>query len=132
MNYEEMLEEALSKIERKETKQRFQKPVVQSIVQSNKTIIKNFGKIADYLRRDRKHLAKYLMQNLAAPGVIQGDSLILNSRISSTIIQKKLDNYIKDYVICKVCGSADTRLEKEGRILYLRCEACGAKYPVFK
>jgi len=131
MKYEEMLEEALEKVQKIKTKERFEWPKVEVIYQSNKTFIVNFGKIADYIRRDKKQLAKYLMKNLASPGFIDKEKLILNSRIPQSMIQKKLDMYIKNYVICKVCGSADTKLIKEGRTLYLKCDACGAKYPVF-
>jgi len=131
MTYEEMLDEALGKIEKIQTKKRFEKPLVEVNFVSNKSIITNFKKIAEYLRRDEKHLSKYLMKNLAVSGFIDKEGLVLNSRINASTIQKKLDEYIRDYVICKVCGSADTRLIKEERIIYLKCDACGAKYPVF-
>ena len=130
MNYEELLNRALEKVEKKQVSGRFQNPKVEIETYGNKTLITNFSKISNYLRRDKKNLAKYLMKNLATPGIIQGDSLVLQSRISKSIIQKKLDEYVKNFVICKVCGSADTVLIKEGRVLFLKCDACGAKYPV--
>jgi translation initiation factor 2 subunit 2 len=38
-----------------------------------------------------------------------------------------IDRYIKDYVICPVCGSPDTRTEKNKKLGFLLCEACGAR-----
>jgi len=31
-----------------------------------------------------------------------------------------------EYVTCKVCKSPETILEKDNRIFFLHCEACGA------
>jgi len=130
MKYEELLESALEKVEKKQTKPRFEIPTVEIEVYGNKTVITNFGKISSYIRRDKKALAKYLMRNLATPGTIQGDQFILQARVQKETIQKKLNAYIKKFVLCKVCGSADTKLVKEGRVLFLKCDACGAKYPI--
>jgi hypothetical protein len=43
------------------------------------------------------------------------------------IVNKKLDEYVNRYVICKECKRPDTKLVKEDRISFLKCEACGAK-----
>jgi len=128
MNYEELLEEAFKKIVKKETKDRFQIPQVEGEIQGTRFVIKNFKKIADYLKRDPKHLAKYLLLSLASSGGIEGEALILNLRARREAVQQKLEEYIKKYVFCKICGEPDTRLVKEGRIYFIECDACGAKY----
>jgi translation initiation factor 2 subunit 2 len=130
MNYEEMLEEAFKKIVKKETKERFQIPQIEGEMQGMRFIIKNFKKIAEYLKRDPKHLAKHLMLSLATSGSIEGEILILNSKLRGEVVQQKLEDYIKKYVICKVCGEPDTRLIREDRVYFIQCEACGARYAV--
>jgi len=35
--------------------------------------------------------------------------------------------YVRDYVICPVCQSPDTRTEKVKKLGFLVCEACGAR-----
>jgi len=130
MNYEELLEEAFKKIVKKETKERFQIPQIEGELQGTRFIVKNFKKIADYLKRDPKHLAKYLMPSLATSGSIEGEALILNTKVRREIVQQKLEEYIKKYVFCKVCGEPDTKLIKEDRIYFIQCEACGARYAV--
>lgn len=97
-------------------------------IQGNKTLIKNFGEICTTLRREPSHLAKYLFRELATPGNVQGNILVLQTRLSKEIIQSKIDGYTKEFVYCKVCGEPDTKFVKEGRITFIKCEACGAKW----
>jgi len=128
MNYEEMLEEAFKKIVKKESRDRFQIPQIEGEVQGSRFIVKNFKKIAEYLKRDPKHLAKQLLLSLAASGSIEGESLVINSKVKKEMVQKKLEEYIKKYVMCKICNEPDTKLIKEDRIYFIQCDACGARY----
>jgi translation initiation factor 2 subunit 2 len=130
MNYEEMLEEAFKKIVKREARERFQIPQIENEIQGTKFIIKNFKKISEHLKRDPKHLAKFLMLSLASSGSIEGEALVLNSKLKREVVQQKLEEYVKKYVFCKVCNEPDTKLIKEGRIYFIRCEACGASYAV--
>jgi translation initiation factor 2 subunit 2 len=130
MNYEELLEETFKKIVKKETKDRFQIPQIEGEMQGARFIVRNFKKVADYLKRDPKHLAKYLMLSLATSGSIEGESLVLNTKVRRDIVQQKLEEYIRKYVFCKVCGEPDTKLIKEDRIYFIQCDACGARYAV--
>jgi translation initiation factor 2 subunit 2 len=130
MNYEEMLEEAFKKIVKREAKERFQIPQIENEIQGTKFIIKNFKKISEHLKRDPKHLAKFLMLSLASSGSIEGEALVLNSKLKREVVQQKLEEYVKKYVFCKVCNEPDTKLIKGGRIYFIRCEACGASYAV--
>ncbi len=129
MKYEELLDEAYKNIpELKITSERFEIPKAQSIIQGNKTIITNFLKIAQTFRRDPDHFQKYLLRELATPGNIDGPRLIINRKISSSLINQKIEQYAKDFVICKECGKPDTTLNKEDRFTYVRCQACGARH----
>ncbi len=107
--------------------ERFEPPEADIIYSGNKTIIVNFGKIASVVRREKKHIAKYLFKELAAPGDISGNELIILSKLPRSMIRKKLESYMKEYVICPQCGKPDTKIIKEGGMVYLKCEACGAK-----
>lgn len=128
MDYEELLNKAYEKLPRKEKYlDRFEIPVVETIVQGNQTIIKNFSQICETLRRDPRHLLKFLTKELATPANFDATRAILQSKIPQSLIQKKLELYVKEYVICKECNRPDTKLKKEDRITFLECEACGAK-----
>jgi len=130
-SYEKMLKSAMEKLPKKTAdKKRFEIPKVSSFIQGNKTIIKNFSEILSALRRNQKHLSKFLFKQLATPGNIEGDSLILQRKVYYTMLQKKIEDYVKEYVFCKVCGEPDTVLTREDRITFMKCEACGARSAV--
>ena len=130
-DYQKMLEEAMEKLPKEvEGKDRFEIPTVQTETQGNKTLIKNFGEILSVLRRDSRHLSKFLFKELATPGNIQGSFLVLQRKVPRTLIQDKIESYVKDFVYCKECGKPDTKITKGDRIYFLRCEACGCKYPL--
>jgi len=111
-------------------RERFEVPKAEILYEGKNTIIKNFMDIVKRIDRDPMHVYKYLMRELGTAGNIQGDRLILKGRVSSSLIQNRVDSYIKTYVICYECGSPDTELRKEGRIEILVCKACGAIRPV--
>lgn len=130
-DYEKMLKEATEKISKnvKEDK-RLEIPVPQVLIQGNQTIIPNFVEIANVLRREPRHLAKFMFRELAKPGNINDTRLILQGKVYKQLVEKKLDEYIKEFVQCKECNKLDTVLIKEKRFVFLKCEACGAKEAV--
>ncbi|MEM5869855.1 MAG: translation initiation factor IF-2 subunit beta [Candidatus Aenigmatarchaeota archaeon] len=131
MNYEELLKRALEKLPKKsEEKKRFVVPEVEFEFNGPRTIFKNFGTIANFIRREYNHFSKFLLKELATPGWIEGNTLIFQRKLPSGLLQEKVNSYIKKFVYCKVCGEPDTKLVKEDRINFLICEACGARYPV--
>jgi translation initiation factor 2 subunit 2 len=71
-----------------------------------------------------------MLKELATSGQREGDRLILNNKIPSSKINLKIEQYIKEFVICKECGKPDTELRKENRLTFLHCLACGAKHSV--
>ena len=81
MDYEKLLERAESKIPKKILqKERFEIPLVKGHIEGSKTIITNFIQITSVLRREPQHLLKYLLRELAAPGNIDGQRLILGKK----------------------------------------------------
>ncbi len=128
--YEELLKKAIEKIPKKVSSgERFKIPEVVIEVQGNKTLVKNFGEILSALRRDSSHLSKYLFKELATPGNIQNNILILQRKVPKEILENKIESYVKEFVFCKICNKPDTKLIKEGNSLFIKCEACGAKTP---
>lgn len=129
-SYEKLLESALEKMPKKlHEKERFEIPEALTEIQGNKTLIRNFADISTALRREPVHLAKYLFKELATPGNIQGSTLILQRKLTSELIQGKINSYVRDFVYCKICGEPDTKFVKEGRITFIQCDACGGRSP---
>lgn len=129
--YEQMLKEAEKKISRDISKEsRLEIPPPNVIIQGNKTFITNFTDIANSIRRDPKHLAKFLFRELAKPGHVDNSRLILQGKVMKNLVQNKIDSYMKEFVLCKECNRPDTHIVKEDRLIFLKCEACGAKQPL--
>lgn len=130
-NYEQLLNEAYEKVKPIEkSKERFEVPKIEGHIEGNKTILTNIPQIAGYIRRDQAHLLKFLLKELATPGVFRGNQLILQRKISSSIINDKIQQYINEFVICRECKKPDTELIKESPYLFIHCLACGAKHSV--
>ena len=112
------------------TTKRFEIPKVQGQVQGKNTIITNISEIASYIRRPVEHLAKFLMKELATSGKIDGDRLILNTKLPSNRVNEKVELYVKTFVLCGECKKPDTEIISEKGIKFKHCLACGAKYPI--
>jgi translation initiation factor 2 subunit 2 len=95
-----------------------------------RTVVSNLGQIAKRLNRDITHIARFFQKELAAPGMIDGETLIISGERSPKVVEAVYERYLKYYVVCPVCGSIDTILQREGRIYVMRCTACGAVTPV--
>jgi translation initiation factor 2 subunit 2 len=130
-SYEEMLKEAYEAVKQVSgSSDRFEVPKVTGAVSGKNTIITNIRQIADYVRRPVEGIAKFLLKEMATPGKIESDRLILNSKVNSAKVNDKLTQYTKEFVLCKECGKPDTEIISEKGIRYKHCLACGAKSPV--
>jgi len=129
--YESLLEQAYSKVKKVESSgDRFEVPKIEGHFEGKKTILTNFFQIATYLRRVPEHFQKFLLKELAASGQIEGERLVLNNKVPSAKINEKVQDYAKEFVICRECGKPDTELKKEDRLTFIHCLACGAKHSV--
>jgi len=130
-DYESMLEDAYSRFQAKpKSTGRFEIPRPRVEVAGKRTIILNFKQIAEAMNRDERELANYLVKELGTAPSFEGDNLILQGRFSQQSIERTINIYVRDYVICPVCKRPDTTLVKEKRFLFLVCQACGAKSSV--
>ncbi len=129
--YDRWLERLYSKLPKTVTvRERFEIPSLQSIIAGNRTIIRNLRQVAEALNRKPEHLLRFLSKELATAGGFEGEMAVFQGRFSHETLGKALDAYVRDCVICPVCGSPDTRIIREERLRFLLCEACGAKSPV--
>lgn len=131
--YEQLLDEAYLKIKKVNvSNERFEIPKIQGRLEGKRTILTNFFQIASYFRRNPEHVQKFLLKELATSGQKENDRLILNNKLSSSKINDKIEQYAKEFVVCKECGKPDTEISKEDRFMFLHCLACGAKHTVRK
>src|SRR3989344_5691037 len=129
-NYEELLDEAYQKVKPIKYGERFEIPKIEGHLEGNKTILTNLPQIASYLRRDAQHILKYLLKELATSGSIKENRTLFHRKINSQKINEKIQEYAKEFVICKECSKPDTEVIKEKGFVFLHCLACGAKHSV--
>ena len=106
---------------------RLEVPTPQIMWVGQRTIFRNFMEFPKALRRDPEKLLLYLNKELASAGYIAGERVIFLGRKEPSSFGALIERYVKDYVICPVCGSPDTRTEKSKKVGFLLCEACGAR-----
>ena len=130
--YKILLEKARKELPKKVVaRHRFTIPAPEvEVIGRKKTVIRNFKEIADRLNRPPQHIAKFFTKILATPSTVVGKELHIRGQHPKSRIVEILKRYVKDYVICPVCGSPDTELIRIEGILYKRCKACGARTPV--
>lgn len=130
--YMKLLDRALEKIpELSLEKSDFVIPSAETLVQGNKTMLKNISSIADTARRTISEISKYLTKELGVPISSDGQQLTISGRFSNDEINKRITRYFEVFVICRECHKPDTHIESHGRgISYVVCEACGARYGV--
>ena len=128
-DYEMLLSRLRDKLGNTTRKQasRLELPTPQIIWVGQRTIFRNFMDFPKALNRHPDKLLLYLNKELASAGYIAGERVIFLGRKEPSSFGALIDRYVKDYVICPVCGSPDTRTEKSKKLGFLLCEACGAK-----
>src|SRR3989338_5331847 len=100
MKYEEMLKLAKEKLPKVQSKsERFVVPKIQGHVEGNKTILINIFSIADLIAR----------------------------KLTSAMINEKMQSYVTTFVLCDQCSKPDTQLLNEEGKLIKKCTACGTK-----
>lgn len=131
MEYKELLKRGMKDLPEVVVEvSRFEVPKVKGHLQGNKTIISNINEIVEKLRRPAAHIVKFLLKELAAPGEIKGNFLVIGTKMPASRINEKIDEYVQKYVICPECKKPDTKIKKEGGFMFITCQACGAKKTV--
>lgn len=131
-DYEKLLDGIYENLPDKATTgERFEMPKFEYFTEGNKTIIKNFKSVSEKIRRDPSMIIKFLTKELAVPAEQQGERLVLQRRLTGDIVNKKLEEFVNKYVMCRECKRPDTNVQDAGHGLRLLvCESCGARRPL--
>jgi translation initiation factor 2 subunit 2 len=129
--YDKLLSRAHEKLPTiMDSSERFQVPEVELIYEGKTSILRNFGEIVEVINREADHLLKYLLREIGTAGSIEGRRVIFKGKVVKKQIDDRIKNYVEIYVLCSECHRPDTKMTKDGRILVLECDACGAHRPV--
>jgi translation initiation factor 2 subunit 2 len=127
LSYEKLFERAKSNIKFVGSAATYTLPELSIIISGKRTIIRNFSQFCSVIRRDPKSVAKFIFKELAIPGILEGGKLILYQKFDKKTVDSVINDYLKNFVLCKECGAKDTVILKHGKTHILRCEACGAE-----
>ena len=129
--YTDLLSRAKENLpERIKKEERFKIPDPDLVFEGKTTILRNFGDIAMAINRDGEQMFAFLLKELGTAGNLDGRRGIFKGRLIESQLVDRVTNYIETYVLCSECKRPDTRLVKDGRVLVLECDACGAHRPV--
>ncbi|EFC50794.1 predicted protein, partial [Naegleria gruberi] len=98
-----------------------------------KTVLINFTEICANLHRAEQHVLDYLFAELGTTGNLDGSNrLVIRGAFKSKDIENLLRKYITEYVVCKICNSLDTRLNRDSttRLYSIHCSNCQASRTV--
>ncbi|MFX1275168.1 MAG: translation initiation factor IF-2 subunit beta [Promethearchaeota archaeon] len=127
-DYDKLLDKAYEKIpDNVKKSKRFEIPKVELRFESKNTYITNFNKIIYILNRDRNHFLTIFLKKAGTFGEIRGQQLFMKSLYKEQVLNRLIENYTKTYVLCSICNKPDTEIQREGKKLFLKCGACGAR-----
>ncbi|WP_276272295.1 translation initiation factor IF-2 subunit beta [Haloarcula litorea] len=129
MNYDDMLDRAIDETpEFTGSSERFEVPDVEVRQEGNTSVVENFQSLCDRLDRDPDHVLQFLQTEMGTSAHIdESGRARLTGSFGADRLDEAIDDYVEEFVVCSECGLPDTRLEREGDAVLLRCEACGAR-----
>jgi len=98
-------------------------------------ILVNFSEICNLMNRLPDHLLSYMLAELGTSGSMDGQGRVTfkyAGRKAQKHMESVIKQYIKEYVLCKLCKSPDTKLNKDQatRLHFMVCGSCGASRSV--
>jgi len=132
--YDEMLTRMYQIIEDKNpslgtTKKYIMKPPQVIRVGSKKVGWLNFTEICNLMKRPTEHVLQFVLAEFGTEGSTAGDGqLILKGNYKDKHVESLLRKYIKEFVTCEMCKSANTELARDSstRLYMVSCKNCGA------
>lgn len=125
-----LLERLYSELETKVQKTKFtlKRPCIYFFCR--KTYVKNYKELCDSLKCDEDHLKQFLKKELNTDlSINDSNILIFDTIVSVPLVENVFAKYAKNFIVClePKCGSSDTEIIRENRIIYLYCKTCNSK-----
>jgi len=127
-SYEELVARLFGLIQRPEEKTTVKiKPPIVHKEGAKKTAWANFPQICASINRQPEHVMQFVLAECASTGSVDGSGkLLIRGRFQQKHIERILRSYIIEYIQCHTCKSLETKLEKENRLLFMKCDTCGS------
>jgi translation initiation factor 2 beta subunit (eIF-2beta)/eIF-5 len=135
-NFLKMLNEVyveLDKVTTNSSKLIIPDPVIEK--STTNTYWKNVKKILQSINRPPDHFIEFLNKSLKTGDWIsnsKSDGIVMIGKFTINQIMHVISEYIKKYVICNICYSTNTIMDKnkELRSYYICCNKCKSQYSI--
>jgi translation initiation factor 2 subunit 2 len=107
-------------------------PIIERGWKNRRTIIYNFVDICKSLRLNDNHKSEHLKQFIDFKTTMKStiDSsgkLLIVGRVEKNIFGDYINTYVKHFICCPTCESANSLIEKIGRNVFISCNKCNSK-----
>ena len=127
LSYPEMLSRALEEVPKDiQTPISVEIPQFEVQKETVRTIITNWNDVVGKYKIYEKLLLRFLQKRLGTIGMVQHGKLYLQGSFTRVRLNKLLEAFMKEYVICDVCGRPHCTIIREKGKLIKKCLACGA------
>ena len=97
------------------------------------TYWKNVKKVLQVINRPPEHFVEFFNKELKTGEWIsasKADGIVMIGKFTSTQIMHVISQYVKKYVVCNICNSTDTILDKNKdlRSFFVSCNKCKSQY----
>jgi translation initiation factor 2 subunit 2 len=96
---------------------------------TKKVVLVNFPEICQQMNRPPEHVLAFMLAELGTSGSLDAASRVtFKGRFQPKHIESIVRQYLKEYVLCKLCKSPDTMLSKDSntRLYFMKCNTCNA------
>jgi len=102
---------------------------------TKRVVLVNFQEIVTAMNRLPEHLLSYMLAELGTSGSTDAQGRVTfkyAGRQAQKHMESVIKQYVKEYVLCKLCKSSDTKLNKDSatRLYFMVCGSCGASRSV--
>jgi len=110
---------------------RYKMPAIRAKVEGRgngiKTVIDNCVDVARALQRPAEYVCKHFGFELGAQCQMNAatERYIINGSHDASLLQKKLDSFIKSWVLCASCENPETSIKVKDGTIMSTCKACG-------
>lgn len=131
LEYEALLEKAYGELpEILKEYSRFVTPEIVGRIQGKTTVVQNLGEVSKIINRSADMLAKHLIREFGTSGSHDLQHLVMKGQFRQPQVQEKFEEFLRQFVLCPECGRPDTKILREERVSFLKCEACGSRHPL--
>lgn len=97
---------------------------------SKRIVIANFAAICAAIGRGTQEVQKFFERQTSATTSLDGnEALILKMKLDAKGVERIFDQFLDEWITCKVCKGINTTLEKEksqNRLYIIKCNSCKA------